>query len=84
METPGDDHRSTSFTTSLRMINRIHCLTANGGSNTAPALRTGFAKRAQRVLRIGYFSEGCPAVAQHLAHLTGTQTQRRIVAFAGH
>ena len=84
METPVTATGRTSFTTTMRMINRIHCHTADGGTNTAPALRTGFAERAQRVLRIGYFSEGCPAVAQHLAHLTGTQTQRRIVAFAGH
>ncbi len=71
----------TTFTTTVRVIYRVHGNTTNGRTHTTPALGTGLAQRAQAVLRVGDLAQGCTALGQHLAHLTGTQAERHVGAF---
>lgn len=37
--------RSSSFTTTMRMVNRVHCNTSNSWSNAPPSFRTSFTQR---------------------------------------
>src|SRR5690606_38095816 len=71
----------TTFTTTVRVINRVHDHTANGGTNTAPAHGTGLADGAQVVLVVRDFAQGGTAICRHLAHFTRTQTQGYVLAF---
>src|SRR5690606_13377094 len=71
----------TTFTTTVRVIDRVHRDTTDGRTNALPAFGTGLTQRAQTVLGVRDFAQGRTALGQHLAHLTGTQTQGHVGAF---
>ena len=47
-----------AFTTTVRVVDRVHHHTANGRANTHPALDTGFTQLTQAVLFIGDLADG--------------------------
>src|SRR5690606_17163585 len=57
-----------TLTTTMRVINRVHHHAANGRANTAPALGTSLAERAQAMLTVGNLSNSCTTLRMHLAH----------------
>src|SRR5690554_717195 len=84
---PGS-HRVTTtggsaLTTAMGVVDGVHGHTANGGTHTAPALRTGFTQRPQTVLTVGHLAQRGTAVGRHLAHLARTQAQGSVLPFAG-
>src|SRR5690606_29775330 len=72
---------STTFTTTVRVINRVHGNTTNSRTNTTPALGTGLAQRTQAVLGVRDFAQGRTALGQHLAHFAGAKTQGYVSTF---
>src|SRR5574343_809433 len=74
---------STTFTTTVRVIHRVHGSTTNGRTDTAPAVSTGFTDLAQAVLFVAHFANSGAAVNVNLADLAGAQTQLGVNAFAG-
>src|SRR5690606_39239360 len=76
--------RSTPFTTTMRVVDRVHGDTTNGRTYAAPASGTGLAQGAQAVLTIGRFAQGGAALAEDLAHLAGTQANGDIGTFTGY
>jgi hypothetical protein len=62
--------RGTSFTTTVRVINRVHGYTTNGWPHTSPTLGTGFTELAQVVFVVTHFANSCPTVDVNFAHLT--------------
>src|SRR5262245_53496210 len=71
-----------AFTTTVRVIHRIHGETAHGGPNAAPAHGSCFTVAAQVVLVITHFADCGAAIDVHLARLTRLQAQIRINTFA--
>src|SRR5690606_31155874 len=86
--TPGADRMTTAggttFTTTVRVINRVHGHTANRRANTTPSSRTGLAQRAQAVFAVGHFAHGGTTLGEHLAHFATAKTQGYIGTFTGH
>ena len=74
--------RSTTFTTTMRVINRVHGNTTNRRSHTSPALRTGFAELTQVVFAVTYLANRGATVNMNLAHLAGTQPHGCVRTFA--
>ena len=70
-----------TFTTAVRVIDRVHHDTANRRTNTAPTIRTGLAVAAQVVLVVADFADRGAAIDVHLAHFGRTQTHRRVQTF---
>jgi hypothetical protein len=52
---------SFTFTTTVRVVDRVHDHTANGRTNTAPTHRTSFTDLTQAVFAIADFTDGCAA-----------------------
>src|SRR6266571_856166 len=73
-----------TFTTTVRVIDRVHDHTAHGRTNTAPAHRTGFTNLAQAVLGIADFTHGSTALDVHATDFTRTQADLGVGAFARH
>src|SRR5690606_19634289 len=73
---------STTFTTTMRVINRVHGHTANGRTDTLPALGASLAQRTQAVLVVRDFAQGRAALGQNLAHFTGAQADGDVSTFA--
>ncbi len=73
--------RGFTFTTAMRVIDRIHHDTANFRSRAHPARTSGFTKRNILI----FLFPTCPTVAianhRNLANLTGRHSQLRIIAF---
>ena len=67
----------------MRVINRVHRHTANGRTNTTPAVGTSFTQLTQHVLGVTHFTDGGAALGQNFTYFTGTQTQSYIVTFTG-
>src|SRR3989338_7749466 len=76
--TPGS---SLAFTTTMRVIYRVHHHTAHGRADTTPTHRTSLANRAQTVFGITHFTQCRLAIDVHFADFTGAQTQLGIAAF---
>ena len=72
----------TTFTTTMRVIYRVHGNTTNSRTNTAPAFGTGLTQRAQAVLTVGHFTQSRAAFAKDFAHFAGTQTNGDVGTFA--
>src|SRR5690606_12263483 len=72
---------STTFTTTMRVIDRVHGGATDGRTNTLPALGAGLAQRAQAVLVVRDFAQGRTALGQDLAQLTGTQANGDVGTF---
>src|SRR5688500_10046362 len=75
--------RGTTFTTTVRMIDRVHRHTADGRADTHPALGAGLADLLEVVLAVAHLADRGAAVGGNLAHLARTQAQRGITLFAG-
>src|ERR1700693_5972134 len=73
-----------AFTTTMRMVNRVHDHTANGRTNATPTHCTCFTDLAQAMFGIADFAHGCAAFDVHTTHFAGTQTNLRVSAFARH
>src|SRR5574343_630035 len=73
----------TAFTTTVRVIDRVHGHTADGGTDTHVTLDTGLAQLAQAVFGVGDFTDGGAAVHVDLANLAGAHTHLGIHAFTG-
>src|SRR3954465_1631454 len=59
-----------TFTTTVRVIDRVHDHTANGRTNTAPAHRAGLADLAQAVFGVADFTHGGTALDVHATDFT--------------
>jgi hypothetical protein len=75
---------STAFTTTVRVVDRVHDHTANGRTNTAPTHRTSFTDLTQAVFGIADFTDGCTAFDVHATHFTRAQTHLSVGTFTGH
>ena len=73
--------RSLTFTTTVRVIHRVHRDAANCRTHASPALRTGLAKLTQAVLGVAHFAQGRAALGQDLAHFARAKTQGGVVTF---
>ncbi|PRD30554.1 UNVERIFIED_CONTAM: hypothetical protein NCL1_26162 [Trichonephila clavipes] len=65
---------TTSFTTTVRMVDRVHGHATNGRTHTAPAAGASLAQGAQVVLAVRDFAEDGAALDMDLAHFAGAQT----------
>ena len=72
-----------AFTTTMRVVDRVHHHTTHGRANAHPALDAGLAKTAQAMLFIGDFADRGAALDVDLAHFTRAQTHLGINAFTG-
>ncbi|OHX18197.1 hypothetical protein BI344_10995 [Chromobacterium sphagni] len=73
---------SAAFTTTVRVIDRVHRRTANGRADAAPTRSTCFTQLAQGVLFITHFTNSCTAIDVHQADFARAQTQLSVSAFA--
>src|SRR5699024_2887980 len=73
---------SAAFTTTVRVIHRVHGDTAHRRPATAPARGTGLAERNQGVLMIADIANRGPAMHVHPANLARTQTHGNIITAA--
>src|SRR5450830_1310743 len=73
-----------TFTTTVRMVNRVHDHTANGRTNTTPTHRTRFTDLTQAVFGIADFTYGSAAFDVHTANFTGAQTNLSVSTFTSH
>src|SRR5690606_22433764 len=71
-----------AFTTTVRVIDRVHDDTANGRADALPTLSAGFAVLTQVVFAVADFADGGAAIGVNLAHFTRAQTQGGVGAFA--
>ena len=74
---------STSFTTSHRVIVRVHDNTTVVGALAKMATAAGLAVRLEVVVRVGHGTYGSAAAYENHTGLAGGQTQDCVVAFAG-
>jgi hypothetical protein len=58
-----------SFTTTMRMVHRVHRDTANGWSNTSPSFCAGFTEFAKVMFAVSYLANSGPAVDVYFARL---------------
>ena len=73
-----------TFTTTVRVIDRVHDHTANGRTNTAPAHRASFTDFTQAVLGITDFTNRCTALDVHATYFTRAQTHLSVGTFTCH
>ena len=73
-----------ALTTSMRMVDRVHCDTADLRPSAKVAGSTGLSERHVHVVLVAELSDGGAALAEDESHLTGRQTKSHIVAFLGH
>src|SRR5471032_1858403 len=73
-----------TFTTTVRVIDRVHDHTADGRTNTAPAHRTSFTDLVQAVFGIADFAHGGTALDVHATHFTRAQAHLSVGAVTGH
>ena len=64
-------HTSTllAFAAAIRMIDRVHCSTANGRTNTHPAATTGLADYDEIIFFVADRADARPAKIRYLANL---------------
>src|SRR3546814_4983417 len=68
--------RGTTFTTTRRMVDRVHRHTADGRANAEPALAAGLAQLGVLVVRVGHRTDGGHAIGLHQTLLARGQTQQ--------
>src|SRR5699024_10327342 len=71
-----------TFTTTVRVIHRVHGDTAHRRPTTAPARGTGLAERNQGVLMIADIANRGPAMHMHPANLARPQTYGDVITAA--
>src|SRR5690606_35657049 len=75
---------STSFTTTVRVIDRVHGNATYRRTDTTPAHGTGFADLTQAVFFVSDFAYGCTAVDVNAADFAGAQAHLSISTFTRH
>src|SRR4051812_38955592 len=75
---------SLTFTTTVRVIDRVHDHTTHCRTNAAPTHGTRFTDLAQIVFAVTDFTDGCTAFDVNAAHFTGAQTHLSVSTFACH
>src|SRR5690606_16379808 len=75
---------STSFTTTVRVVDRVHGNATDRRTDTTPAHGTGFADLTQAVFFVSDFAYGCTAVDVNAADFARAQAHLGISTFAGH
>src|SRR5580698_9349855 len=73
--------RGLTFTTTVRVIDRIHRDAAVGGTNSLPAVASGLADGDVLVVSVADLADGRHALDEHLAGLARRQLEQRVVAF---
>jgi len=73
-----------TFTTTHRMVNRVHCNTTYMRSSTFPSVPTSLTELGATVLAVANGTNAGAAVFMELANLTGRKTYQNVVAFFGH
>src|SRR3546814_1724862 len=68
-----------AFTTTMRVVDRVHDDTAHRRANALVALGTGLAVLKQVVLVVPDFADDRAAFGKHLAHFTRTQANGRVL-----
>jgi hypothetical protein len=75
--------RGLTFTTTVRVVDRVHRDTAVGRANTLPAIASGLADGDVLVVCIANLADGRHAFDEDLAGLARGQLEERVVAFLG-
>ena len=70
-----------TFTTTVRVVDRVHRNAAVGGLDATPAVRAGLADGHVLVVRVANLADRRHALDQHAAGLAGRQLQQRVIAF---
>src|SRR5690606_38344629 len=76
--------RGAAFTTTMRVVDRVHRDTANVRTLAQPAIAAGLADRGVRVIRIGHRTHGRQARAVHEALLARVEAKDRPTGVAAH
>ena len=74
----------TSFTTTMRVIDRVHCDTTDTGTNSQPARTSSLTDLLVLVFEIAHLTDGGHAFLVDLAQLTAGQTKQDVTAFLCH
>src|SRR5436853_570710 len=74
----------TTFTTTMRMVDWIHCRTANIGTNPLPAISTRFSNYDVHVIRIASRADRGSASRGNTANFAAWQHDLRPIGIAGH
>src|SRR5215469_7349937 len=71
-----------AFTTTVRVIDRVHCNATHRRADAAPAVRASLTDLTEAVLFVADFTDRCAAFNVHAADFARTQTNLRVDAFA--
>src|SRR5690606_26983734 len=71
-----------AFTTTMRVVDRVHRDAADGRALAQPAVAAGLAERNVGVIGVGNRPDGCQAFAADDAGLTRAQPELRIALIA--
>src|SRR6202034_2644482 len=72
--------RGLTFTTTVRVIDRVHRNAAVGWANALPPVASSLTNRDILVIGIANLANGRHALHEHLARLARGQLQKRVVA----
>src|ERR1700722_2977584 len=75
--------RGLTFTTTVRVIDRVHRNTAVRRTNALPAVASGLTDRDILVVRVANLANRRHALDEHLAGLARGQLQKSVIAFFG-
>src|SRR5258708_4147359 len=73
---------SLAFTTTVRVIHRVHRHASHRRPDAAPTIRTGLADLAQAMLFVTDFTDRCTALDVYPANFAGAQTNLSVRALA--
>jgi hypothetical protein len=71
----------TTFTTTVRVIDRIHGNAANCRAYASPAFGAGLAELAQVMFAVSNLANCCPAIDVNLSRFARAQPNRYVNAF---
>ena len=72
-----------AFTTTQRVVNRVHSNTTSLGAHAFPPVPPGLSNRDQLVLSVPDLSDSGSALDGNFAHLRRWKPERRIIALFG-
>ena len=61
----------SAFTTTMWVVDRVHCYTPNCWADPAPTLRAGLSKLPKGILRIPHFTHSGATLRKYAPCLTG-------------
>jgi hypothetical protein len=70
-----------SFTTTVRVVDRVHGYTTGLWANALPAVTAGFTDLGEFVFLVTDFANGGSAINGDTAHFGAGQTQGGVIAF---